>query len=125
MRTDKELFTQGLRFTVRNFEKNFCEIAFACKAANRLAAVYFEICHEDASNFIFSHGKNANQNNFGNCFGIPRNIKYSQKIYRKQLDGGIIGTPCFYNNDSIILKSDIYKRQNQNVHFWKVNKMKI
>lgn len=125
MRTDKELFTQGLRFTVRNFEKNFCEITFACKAANRLAAVYFEICHEDASNFIFSHGKNANQNNSGNCFGIPRNIKYSQKIYRKQLDGGIIGTPCFYNNDSIILKSDIYKRQNQNVHFWKVNKMKI
>lgn len=105
MRTDKELFTQGLRFTVRNFEKNFCEIAFACKAANRLAAGYFEICHEDASNFIFSHGKNANQNNSGNCFGIPRNIKYSQKIYRKQLDGGIIGTPCFYNNDSIILKA--------------------
>ena len=49
----EELFTQGLRFIVRNHVwENFYEIAFERKAANRLAAGYFEICHEDGIHIL-------------------------------------------------------------------------
>ena len=57
----EELFTRGLRFIVRNHVwENFYEIAFERKAANRLLQLLGILKFAMRTEYIFSHGQNAN-----------------------------------------------------------------